>query len=405
MNWPTSPYNSPIAHNREGGTTELVIYDTTLRDGEQMPGVVFTTAQKVELARALADAGVKWIEAGYPLVAGDREAVEGVVRALADSHPETRVLVLARCRARDIQAAADTGAHGVLLFSPGSEVQLKVKGLDPDTQPLEVTQAVEAALETGMWVSYSVEDSTRTPPDRLRRLFTAAAEAGVQRLGLTDTVGIATPGGLAYLVGLVHQWFPQLPVSVHCHNDLGLATANALAAVEAGASWVATTLAGLGERGGNVPLEEFAMACEQLLGLPTGLDTTRLRGLAELACEMAGVALQPHKPVVGANAFTHESGLHGAAVAREPASYEPYPPELAGMERALALGKHTNRATLEQYLRNAGLEYREDGLDALLERVRQRALNGEAITRSMVEQDLAQISQRGNISGEREVRG
>ena len=388
VNWPISPYNSPIPMNHQGKGPELIIYDTTLRDGEQMPGVVFSTQQKIELAQALAAAGVTWIEAGYPRVAGDLEAVKAVVETLADTSPETRVLVLARCRSDDIQVAAATGAHGVLLFSPGSDLQLKIKGLDPDSQPETVSRSVREAKAAGMWVSYSVEDSTRTPPARLRTLFGAAAEAGVQRLGLTDTVGTATPEGMAYLVGLVGQWYPELPISVHCHNDFGLATANALAAVRAGATWVATTIAGLGERGGNVALEEFALACEQLLGLNTGLDTTKLRGLSRMACSMAGVRLQPHKPVVGTNAFTHESGLHGAAVAIEPATYEPYPPQLAGMERTFALGKHTNRATLDHYLKSEGLEHHEGQLDTLLEQVRQRALQGESIDRTMMEQLL-----------------
>ena len=365
-----------------------------------MPGVAFTTRQKIDLARALAQAGVRWIEAGYPRVTGDREAVREVTRDLADSHPGTRVLGLARCRTDDIQAVADTGAHGVLLFSPGSEVQLKVKQMDPASQPKEVARSVREAREAGLWVSFSVEDSTRTPTDRLRRLFGAATEAGVQRLGLTDTVGAATPEGLAHLVGLVTGWFPDLPVSVHCHNDFGLATANALAAVRAGATWVATTVAGLGERGGNVPLEEFTMACERLLGLPTGLDTTRLKRLAEMACAMGRVSLQPHKPVVGANAFAHESGLHGAAVAIEPAAYEPYPPELAGMERVFALGKHTNRATLSHYLATRGLEVQEQHLTPLLQRVRQAALEGEPLTRARMVDLVNELASPGDHHGD-----
>ncbi len=380
------------------GKQRITIYDTTLRDGEQMPGVAFDRDRKVKLALALADIGIEWIEAGFPRVSRHEAAsIREVVEALSKEHPDRKVLVLARCRPADIEAAVEVGAHGVLLFSPASDIQIEAKGVDVESLPDMVREAAGLARKAGLWVSYSTEDSMRTPTSRLRALFKAAIQGGARRLGLTDTVGVATPGGMAYLVTLVRRWFPDLPVSVHCHNDHGLATANALAGVAAGATWVATTVAGVGERGGNVPLEEFVMAYEELYGGTTGIDTTKLKALSDMVCSMAGVRLQPHKPVVGEHAFAHESGLHAAAVRLVPGSYEPYPPELVGQTRHFVLGKHIGKRDLTEHLSTLGRTgLSSESIEGLAADIKTMAESGQKVDQRMLEKMVDRISDPGD---------
>lgn len=205
----------------------------------------------------------------------------------------------------------------------------------------------------------------------LIRIYRAAIDAGAERVGITDTVGCTTPNGLAQLVQKVRRSLNDFPLSVHLHNDFGLATANALAGVLAGARFVTTTVNGIGERAGNVPLQPFVMSCELLYGIPTGIDLESLKALSELVADRSGVAVHPNAPVVGSNVFSHESGIHVKAVMEDPATYEPYPPELVGQRRTLALGKHTGEAHVKAVLQGQGVRLAEAQVDAVTMRLKE----------------------------------
>jgi isopropylmalate/homocitrate/citramalate synthase len=332
------------------GPVEL--YDSTLRDGEQTPGVCFSPDPKLAIARLLDRLRVPTVEAGFPAVS-PKEA-EGV-RAVARAGLRARVVALARLRREDIDAAAECGVSGVLLFIATSDLHLRRKlRMSREEALAAVSEGVSYARGRGLWVQFTPEDASRTEPGFLCDALRAAEEAGAQRVGLADTVGVLDPASTAALVRSARAAV-RLPVAVHLHDDLGLATANTLAALEAGARAAAVTVNGLGERAGNASLEEVAVALEVLYGLDTGLDLSVLSELSSLVARLSGVPVPPTKAVVGANAFAHGSGIHVAAVLEEPSTYEPYPPELVGARRRLVFGKHSGRRAVEHLLRGASL--------------------------------------------------
>jgi isopropylmalate/homocitrate/citramalate synthase len=334
---------------------DVILYDTTLRDGEQTPAVAFTRFQRVEIARALDSLGISQIEIGFaasgPLHQEDMQAI--VQAGLA-----AQLLSLARPLSEDIDAAREVGVGGVLLFISTSDIHMQHKlriGFDEVLD--RVRTSIAYAREAGLWVQMTMEDATRTPLDRIAAFSAVAAEAGADRVGMADTVGCATPQQFRDMVGVV-RGVTDVPVAVHCHDDFGLATANSIAAVEAGAVAVSATINGLGERAGNAAMEECALALERLYGRHTGLDLSRFAEVSRLVAAHSGVAVPPNKGVVGRNCFRHESGIHIAAVLRDPACYEPYPPEVVGAERTLELGKTSGRTAVRHLAGAAG-----EGLD------------------------------------------
>lgn len=347
----------------------VVVYDSTLRDGEQMPGVAFVPAVKLEIARALDEVGVPEIEAGFPSVSASEAAA---VRQVAHAGLDADILCLARLKRDDIDAAADAGVDLVLLFVPASPIQLKVKLKKTVDQVLpDITRVTEYARDRGLRVGFSTEDTTRANLADLLRIYRAAVDAGAERVGITDTVGCSTPNGIAQLVQDVRRALDDFPVSVHLHNDFGLATANALAGVLAGAGFVTTTVNGIGERAGNVPLQPFVMGAELLYGIHTGVDLEGLATLSELVAARSGVPVHPNAPVAGANVFSHESGIHVKAVMEDPRTYEPYPPELVGQKRTLTLGKHTGAAHVKAVLRGQGVRLSEEEVDRVTARLKE----------------------------------
>jgi len=347
----------------------VVIYDSTLRDGEQMPGVAFPTSVKLELAHALDECKVPEIEAGFPAVSISEAAS---VRQVAQAGLQADILCLSRLRRDDVDSAADAGVDLVLLFVPASPIQLKVKlkKTVEDVIP-DVRRVVEYARDRGLRVGFSTEDSTRANLGDMLRIYRAAIEAGAERVGITDTVGCSTPNGIAQLVQEVKRGLKGFPVSVHLHNDFGLATANALAGVLGGAGFVTTTVNGIGERAGNVPLQPFVMGCELLYGIKTGVELEGLMGLSELVAARSGVAVHPNFPVAGSNVFSHESGIHVKAVMEDPRTYEPYPPELVGQKRTLALGKHTGEAHVKSILSGQGMKLCDEEVDLVTAKLKE----------------------------------
>lgn len=330
-----SPYN---AASRVKLPEKIVLYDSTLRDGEQMPGVHFSLEQKVSIARKLDELGVHQVEAGFPAVSdSERECVKKIASLGLDAG----VLCLSRTLKQDIDASIDCDVDMILLFIATSELHLRYKLKLTEDQVLEkAVEAVEYARAHGIKASMSSEDSTRSDVPFMTELFRRCEEAGATRLGITDTLGCGAPEAIHYLVSKVKAG-SRLPVSAHLHNDFGLATANAVAALSAGAEAIATTVGGIGERAGNVSLEQLVMVLKHLHKRDIGVRTEGLTDLTRLVFEAAKLPMPANQPWVGPNAFSHESGIHVAAVLSCPMTYECVNPEEVGNRRRLVLGKHS----------------------------------------------------------------
>jgi D-citramalate synthase len=353
---------------------DVQFLDTTLRDGEQAPGVSLTPEEKAAIARELDSAGVAVVEAGSACTgAGEREAISRVT----DLGLDATVTSFCRGLRGDIEQALDCGVDGVNLVVPASDRHVRRKvGTTRDAVVADTRELVAYARDHGLWVEVIGEDGSRADPEFLERLLGAALEAGATRVCYADTVGDATPDRVR---AAVRRLAPLGPVGVHTHDDMGLAVTNALAGVAAGADLVHATVNGIGERAGNAALEELAVALAEGYGLET-LELERLYGLARTVADATGVGLAPNKAVVGENAFAHESGIHTDGTLKDEAMYEPYPPERVGRERRLVLGKHTGRAGLRATLAEHGVEPDEATLDAALERVKALAERDRRVT-------------------------
>ena len=343
------------------------LYDTTLRDGEQTVGVVLDPEQKLEIARALADAGVDRIEAGFPRVSEeDARAISLILAAGLDAE----IWGFSRAVRADVEALVELGVGASVIESPISDGKLAALGVSRETMLERIQSAVAFAANEGIKVAFFGVDSTRADLEFVRRVYEAAVEAGAQEVVVVDTLGIATPEAAAYLVNeVVERLDYEVPVHWHGHDDFGLATAAAVAAVQAGATWVQGTVNGMGERAGNADLVEVALALEALYGIPTRLDLTKARALAGLVQELAGTPLAAWKAVTGDNLFTRESGAV-AAQFHDPPAIEPYASELVGAERGIVLGKKSGLDSIRIKVAELGLDVPEDAYPALLEAVK-----------------------------------
>ncbi|HXU01992.1 MAG TPA: 2-isopropylmalate synthase, partial [Polyangia bacterium] len=340
---------------------KVFIFDTTLRDGEQAPGCSMTTTEKVRMAGKLAELGVDIMEAGFPIAStGDFEAVQAVSRSLP-----VKVAALARCTALDIERAAQAldkakSPPRIHTFLATSDIHLKYKLKKTREQVLEdAAKAVELARKYVDDVEFSAEDGGRTEVGYLIDVSRAVVKAGATTVNIPDTVGYSVPEDYGKLIGEVARALgSSAVVSVHCHNDLGLAVANSLAAVQNGARQVECTVNGIGERAGNCSLEEVVMVLatrKDRIGLETGIKTTELYPASRLLTEIIGVSVQPNKAIVGANAFAHEAGIHQDGFLKERTTYEIIDPKTVGVpESRLVLGKHSGRHALGQRIRELG---------------------------------------------------
>ena len=326
---------------------KILIYDSTLRDGEQMPGLHFTPEQKIAIARKLDEVGVHQIEAGYPAVS---DLEKKSVKAIAELGLNADILCLARTVQADIDAAADCDVDMVLLFIATSDLHMRYK-LKTSSEDVirRAVSSLEYAHARGVKASFSTEDSTRSNLDFLKEIYRESEKAGAIRLGITDTLGCAGPEAISYLVRRIKDE-TRVPLSVHLHNDFGLAVVNSIAALNSGAEAIATTVGGIGERAGNVSLEQFVMALKHLYKRDIGIHTEGFTELTKLVFESANLPLPANQPWVGSNAFTHESGIHVAAVLNCPMTYECLDPEQVGNRRRLVLGKHSGTALVRSRL-------------------------------------------------------
>jgi isopropylmalate/homocitrate/citramalate synthase len=362
------------------------LYDTTLRDGEQTIGVVLTPEEKLEIAQALDAAGVDRIEAGFPRVsADDFRAVELIVAAGL----RAEVWGFSRAVQADVDALVELGIGASVIESPISDGKLDALGVSRETMLERIRAAVAFATEHGIRVAFFGVDSSRADLDFFDRAYEAAVEAGAAEVVVVDTLGIATPEAAALLVSRTLDRL-DVPVHWHGHDDFGLGTAAAIAAVQAGATWVQGTINGMGERAGNADLVEVALALEALYGIPTRLDLTRARELSRLVAEKAGTPLPPWKAVTGEALFTRESGAV-AAQFHDPPAIEPYASELVGAERGIVLGKKSGIDSIRIAVERLGLDVPADRQAELLAAVKKL---GTQKQRLVTDAELRRLAKR-----------
>jgi 2-isopropylmalate synthase len=353
----------------------VYIFDTTLRDGEQSPGCSMTVPEKLRMARKLVDLGVDILEAGFPIASeGDFEAVDAVSREF----PEAQVAALARCCTLDVERAAKSLAHAkrprIHTFIATSEIHLKYKLKKSEQQVLEeAVAAVELARRSTDDVEFSAEDGARTEVGYLEKISKAVIAAGARTVNIPDTVGYSVPHEFGALIGRIAKTLGDSAiVSVHCHDDLGLAVANSIAAVHAGARQVECTVNGIGERAGNCSLEEVVMILKtrpDVYPYHTGIHTEHLFSASEMLSSIITFGPQPNKAIVGRNAFAHEAGIHQDGYLKEKSTYEIIEPRSVGVpEGRLVLGKHSGRHALHQRSTDLGYDLSKQELEDLYHR-------------------------------------
>ena len=336
-----------------GAPGKVWIIDTTLRDGEQAPGVSFGRPAKLAIARALDEAGIDELEVGTPVMG---EAVQEDIRRIAGAGLRCRLSVWCRAHPADLAAAALCRVGGVHFSLPVSGIQLASLGKDRSWALAQMERLVRQASEDFDRVTVGAQDATRADEDFLAAFAGRAHAAGAQRLRIADTVGIGRPSTIVNLIRGLRLAVPGLDLEFHGHNDLGMAGANALSALESGARSVSVTVNGLGERAGNAALEQIVMALEMHPDLDCGVDAAALLSLSRLVARAAGRTLSPDRPVVGEQVFTHESGIHCHAMLKDARSYEPFAPQLAGhSNRRFVLGTHSGGTAIRNLLRQAGI--------------------------------------------------
>ena len=343
------------------------ICDVTLRDGEQTPGVSFSCEEKQEIASKLDEIGVEVIEAGFPIVSPyEKQCVSTIAKMGLDS----RVCCLARARKGDIEAALDCGVDMVSVFIATSDLHILHKYHKPREQVLDdALLMIDLAKDHGVAVRFAAEDASRTDPVFLNEVYVRGAERGADLLSFADTVGCLLPTDMFRIMsGLVAS--VQKPFCAHCHNDLGCATANTVTAAEAGAFQLHTTINGIGERAGNAALEEVLVALRMKGGVDR-YDLSHLKEISVMVEEYSGITLQKTKPVVGEHAFSHESGIHIAAILEDPQTYEFFLPEMVGGQRRFILGKHTGKKALEHVVGTLGYSLSEKQICAVLDEVKE----------------------------------
>jgi isopropylmalate/homocitrate/citramalate synthase len=362
----TGDLNAKALEPQPRGTIGL--YDTTLRDGEQTVGVVLSPVDKLEIATALDRAGVDRIEAGFPRVSEeDALAIELILAAGLDAE----IWGFSRAVRADVEALVELGLTASVIESPISDGKLAALGVSRETMLERIRLAVSVAAGQGIRVAFFGVDSTRADLEFVRVAYEAAVEAGAAEVVVVDTLGIATPEAAAFLVNEVAERLHYaVPVHWHGHDDFGLATAAAVAAVQAGATWVHGTVNGMGERAGNADLVEVALALEVLYGIPTRLRLEHARGLAQLVQRLSGTPLPPWKAVTGDNLFTRESGAV-AAQFHDPPAIEPYASELVGAQRGIVLGKKSGLDSIRIKAQELGLEVPEEQRAELLDAVKE----------------------------------
>lgn len=356
---------------------KIYIFDTTLRDGEQTPGVALTVDEKIQIAQKLNNLGVDKIEVGFP--ASSKGEIESA-KKINELDLKSTLVGLARSLPQDIDAVLDSDLEYVHTFIGTSRLHRDYKLKMNKEKIIETAVgSVEYAKDHGLTVEFSAEDATRTERDFLFDIFNEVVDAGADFLDVPDTVGILTPIVTRDLISDIKNNFTT-PISVHFHNDFGLATANSLTAIECGANQAHVTINGLGERTGNCSLEELVMALKSAYGIDLGLDTTRLYSLSNLVGRLTGVKMPVNKPIVGDNAFAHESGIHVHGILNNASTYEPMSPEMVGHSRRIVLGKHTGANALKSKLKEFHIDLNDDQFCKVFDEIKSLGDSGKCVT-------------------------
>ena len=344
----------------------IEICDVTLRDGEQTPGVSFSCEEKVQIATMLDEIGIEVIEAGFPAVSQNEKHC---VKTIANLGLDARICGFSRAREEDIQTAIECDVAMVSIFIPTSDLHVRLKFKKSREQVLEDSlRMIDYARDHGVHVRFAAEDASRTDLPFLKEVYTRAAEHGAVLLSFADTVGCLIPSEMnRIMTELVAS--VDVPLCAHCHNDMGCAVANTITAAEAGAFQLHTTVNGIGERAGNASLEELLVALRKKTG-NARYDLSTLTQLSHMVEKFSGITLPRNKPVTGELAFSHESGIHIAAILQDPSAYEYFIPELVGGERKFILGKHTGRKALEHVMESLGCECTEKQVCRVLDLVK-----------------------------------
>lgn len=363
----------------------FILVDTTLRDGEQTAGVVFANQEKLNIARMLDEVGVEQIEAGIPVMGGDEKEI---IKRIVKSNLKASIMGWNRAVIKDIQASIDCGVDAVAISISTSDIHINDKLKSTREKVLDqMVNAVEYAKKEGLYISVNAEDASRTDDEFLFEFIRQAVSAGADRIRYCDTIGILNPIRTFNTIKSIRDTF-GVDVEMHTHNDLGMATANAIAGVMAGATHLGVTVNGLGERAGNASLEETIMAAICSLDQPSPYDLSKLKPLCEYVSIASGRKLSPWKAVVGDNIFSHESGIHADGALKNPKTYELYSPEDVGLYRKLIVGKHSGTAGIKNKLYQLGI-HMEDELGAdILQRVRAHSIE---LKRSLNDMELLVI--------------
>lgn len=377
-----------MSRSMEGCGVAVLIDDTTLRDGEQTAGVVFTNEEKVHIARLLSEIGVHQIEAGIPAMGGDE--MEAIKAIIALELPAS-IITWNRPVIADIDASLSCGTKAVALSISVSDIHIQHKLRQSREWVLQsVKKGTKYAKSRDLYVSVNAEDASRADPDYLVEFARTAKEAGADRLRFCDTVGVLDPfRTYEAICRLIEE--AGIDIEMHTHNDFGMATANALAGIRAGAKWVNTTVNGLGERAGNASLAEVVMALRHIEKTDVGIDTTRLRTISQYVAVASQRPLPVSQAITGDNIFAHESGIHADGVLKHPPTYEAFSPEEVGMERQIIVGKHSGSHTiLFKFVNEFGIQLPEDIAKEILARARALALKRK---RALFDKELVLIYQ------------
>jgi len=357
------------------------ILDTTLRDGEQAVGVIFTRREKEQIASLLAQIGVPAVEAGFPALGPEEKAcIEGIVEAAlkvkGNGQPKPmRVYAFARARREDVSDAAECGVRDVVISISTSDVHIERKFRRTREWALkQVEEAVDEARRHGLAFTVSAEDASRTHLPFLLEYYHLAEKLGAEMVRYCDSLGTSGPFATYDRIRRIREEI-SLPIEMHTHNDFGMATANVLAGIRAGASSVAASIGGLGERTGNSPLEEVVMALRSFYGVDLNIDTTRFREVAEYVAGASQRAIPIWKAIIGTNVFAHESGIHADGILKNPTTYEAFSPEEVGLQRQVIIGKHSgSKALIHKFKGEFGVELDQETAAELLKRVRATAV-------------------------------
>lgn len=364
---------------------KIFLVDTTLRDGEQTAGVVFANREKIRIARMLDEIGVDEIEAGIPIMGGDEKET---IKAIANLNLNARIMAWNRAVIGDIQESLKCGVDAVAISIATSDIHIKDKLHSTREEVMEkMVKAVEYAKREGLYVSANAEDASRSDEEFLLQFITEAKKAGADRVRYCDTVGIMTPMEIYKRISRIREAV-DIDIEMHTHNDFGMATANAIAGVNAGATHVGVTVNGLGERAGNAALEEIVMALKYLLNCDAKQKTDELRELCEYVAKASNRTLPSWKAIVGTSIFTHESGIHADGALKNPKTYEVFSPEDVGLSRHIVIGKHSGTAGIKKKLSDYDINVNDKTASDILSGVRKASVE---LKRSLTDQELLNI--------------